>query len=96
MDLAAVRLRDTDDTVGAIARSPGYTSEYAFAQQTRERVLHDVFGGAEVTEHPEGQVDQVRAVFPVSLADRCVVLFPRHTASSRRSAGRHQGAALAM
>jgi AraC-like DNA-binding protein len=30
MDLAAVRLRDTDDTVGAIARSLGYTSEYAF------------------------------------------------------------------
>ena len=29
MDLAAVRLRDTDDTVGAIARSLGYTSEYA-------------------------------------------------------------------
>src|SRR5690349_11212275 len=30
MDLAAVRLRDTDDTVGVIARSLGYTSEYAF------------------------------------------------------------------
>jgi AraC-like DNA-binding protein len=30
MDLAAQRLRDTDDTVGAIARSLGYTSEYAF------------------------------------------------------------------
>jgi AraC-like DNA-binding protein len=30
MDLAAVRRRDTDDTVGAIARSLGYTSEYAF------------------------------------------------------------------
>ena len=30
MDLAAIRLRDTDDTVGAIARSLGYTSEYAF------------------------------------------------------------------
>ena len=30
MDLAAVRLRDTDETVGAIARSLGYTSEYAF------------------------------------------------------------------
>ena len=30
MDLAAVRLRDTDDTVSAIARSVGYTSEYAF------------------------------------------------------------------
>ena len=30
MDLAAVRLRDTDDTVGAIARSLSYTSEYAF------------------------------------------------------------------
>jgi AraC-like DNA-binding protein len=30
MDLASVRLRDTDDTVGAIAKSLGYTSEYAF------------------------------------------------------------------
>lgn len=30
MDLAAQRLRDTDDTVGAVARSLGYTSEYAF------------------------------------------------------------------
>ena len=30
MDLAAQRLRDTDDTVSAIARSLGYTSEYAF------------------------------------------------------------------
>jgi AraC-like DNA-binding protein len=30
MDLAAQRLRDTDDTVGFIARSLGYTSEYAF------------------------------------------------------------------
>ena len=30
MDLAAQRLRDTVDTVGAIGRSLGYTSEYAF------------------------------------------------------------------
>lgn len=30
MDLAAVRLRDTTDTIGLIARSLGYTSEYAF------------------------------------------------------------------
>ena len=30
MDLAAKRLRDTDDTIGVIARSLGYTSEYAF------------------------------------------------------------------
>jgi AraC-like DNA-binding protein len=30
MDLAAQRLRDTDDTVSTIARSLGYTSEYAF------------------------------------------------------------------
>ena len=58
------------------------------SQQTRERVLHDVFGGAEVTEHPECQVNQVRAVLPVSPADRCVVLFPGHTDSSRRAAGR--------
>lgn len=32
MDLAAQRLRDSDDTVGVIARSLGYTSEYAFSR----------------------------------------------------------------
>ena len=38
MDLAAQRLRDTDDTAGAIARSLGYTSEYAFNRAfTRQR-----------------------------------------------------------
>jgi AraC-like DNA-binding protein len=38
MDLAAQRLRDTDDTVAAIARSLGYTSEYAFNRAfTRHR-----------------------------------------------------------
>nr|WP_255360456.1 helix-turn-helix transcriptional regulator [Frankia sp. EI5c] len=30
MDLAARRLRDTDDTLESIARSVGYTSVYAF------------------------------------------------------------------
>lgn len=38
MDLAAQRLRDTDDTAGTIARSLGYTSEYAFNRAfTRHR-----------------------------------------------------------
>jgi len=38
MNLAAQRLRDTDDTVGTIARSLGYTSEYAFNRAfTRDR-----------------------------------------------------------
>jgi AraC-like DNA-binding protein len=38
MDLAAQRLRDGDETVGAIARSLGYTSEYAFSRAfTRSR-----------------------------------------------------------
>jgi AraC-like DNA-binding protein len=38
MDLASARLRDTDETVGAIARSLGYTSEYAFNRAfTRHR-----------------------------------------------------------
>ena len=38
MDLAAQRLRDTDETVGAIARNLGYTSEYAFNRAfTRHR-----------------------------------------------------------
>lgn len=40
MDLAARRLRDTDDTVGVIARSLGYTSEYAFNRAfTRARQI---------------------------------------------------------
>lgn len=63
------------------------------AQQARERVLHDVFGGAEVTDHSEYQVNQVRAVLSVSPADRFVVLFPWHTVSSCRSAGRYLRAA---
>jgi AraC-like DNA-binding protein len=38
MDLAAQRLRDTDDTAATIARSLGYTSEYAFNRAfTRHR-----------------------------------------------------------
>ena len=38
MDLAAQRLRDTDDTVGAIAAAVGYRSEYAFSRAfTRHR-----------------------------------------------------------
>jgi len=40
MDLAARRLRDTDDPVSVVARSVGYTSEYAFSRAfTRARTL---------------------------------------------------------
>jgi AraC-like DNA-binding protein len=35
MDLAALRLRDTNDTVEAVARSVGYTSVYAFTRAFR-------------------------------------------------------------
>ncbi|GAB2747216.1 AraC family transcriptional regulator [Amycolatopsis magusensis] len=35
MDLAAIRLRDTDDTLDSIARSVGYTSVYAFSRAFR-------------------------------------------------------------
>ncbi len=35
MDLAAMRLRDTDDTLDTIARSVGYTSAYAFGKAFR-------------------------------------------------------------
>ncbi|MFI9379707.1 cupin domain-containing protein [Kutzneria sp. NPDC052558] len=35
MDLAATRLRDTDDTLDSIARSVGYTSVYAFSRAFR-------------------------------------------------------------
>jgi transcriptional regulator GlxA family with amidase domain len=38
MDLAAQRLRDTDDTVAAIAAAVGYRSEYSFSRAfTRHR-----------------------------------------------------------
>jgi transcriptional regulator GlxA family with amidase domain len=38
MDLAAQRLRDTEDTVGAIAAAVGYRSEYSFSRAfTRHR-----------------------------------------------------------
>jgi AraC-like DNA-binding protein len=38
MDVAAQRLRDTDDTVGAIAAAVGYRSEYSFSRAfTRHR-----------------------------------------------------------
>ena len=38
MDLAAQRLRDTDDTVGTIAAAVGYRSEYSFSRAfTRHR-----------------------------------------------------------
>jgi AraC-like DNA-binding protein len=37
MDLAAQRLRDTDDTVAAIAAAVGYRSEYSFHAPSRGR-----------------------------------------------------------
>jgi AraC-like DNA-binding protein len=40
MDLAAVRLRDTDDTLDTIARSVGYTSVYAFSRAFRRARQH--------------------------------------------------------
>ncbi|MCL9792774.1 helix-turn-helix transcriptional regulator [Frankia sp. AgKG'84/4] len=40
MDLAARRLRDTDDPIEVIARAVGYTSEYAFSRAfSRDRAL---------------------------------------------------------
>jgi AraC-like DNA-binding protein len=40
MDLAAIRLRDTDDPIEVVARSVGYTSEYAFSRAfSRARAL---------------------------------------------------------
>jgi hypothetical protein len=38
-------------------------------QQAGERILHGVLGGADVTEHPEREIDQVRAMVPVRLND---------------------------
>jgi AraC-like DNA-binding protein len=40
MDLAAQRLRDTEDTIGAIAAAVGYRSEYSFSRAfTRHRAI---------------------------------------------------------
>jgi AraC-like DNA-binding protein len=40
MDLAARRLRDTDDSLEAVARSVGYTSVYAFSRAfSRQRSM---------------------------------------------------------
>ncbi|MEU1982036.1 helix-turn-helix transcriptional regulator [Nocardia sp. NPDC019395] len=39
MDPAAIRLRDTDDTLDAIARSVGYTSVYSFSRAFRRALL---------------------------------------------------------
>ncbi|MCK9895830.1 helix-turn-helix transcriptional regulator [Frankia sp. AgB32] len=40
MDLAARRLRDTDDPIEVIARAVGYTSEYAFSRAfSRDRAI---------------------------------------------------------
>lgn len=45
MDLAARRLRDTDDPISVIAASVGYTSEYAFSRAfTRARARQESFG----------------------------------------------------
>lgn len=43
MDLAAVRLRDTDETVDSIAHSVGYTSVFAFSRAFR-RARHEAPG----------------------------------------------------
>ena len=60
MDLAAQRLRDSDDTVGAIARSLGYTSEYAFNRAfTRDRGIapgrYRARSRGRLTTLPEGE-----------------------------------------
>src|SRR5215470_18595693 len=59
MDLAAQRLRDSDDTVGTIARSLGYTSEYAFNRAfTRDRGIapgrYRARSRGQLTTLPEG------------------------------------------
>jgi hypothetical protein len=56
--------------------------------QACERVLHDVLGRADVPEHPEGEINEIRAVVLVGLADLPAVLFTAHAASFLRSARR--------
>src|SRR5215472_18832373 len=50
--------------------------------QARERVLHDVFGRADVPQHPECEINEVRAVVLVGLADLPAVLFTVHAGCS--------------
>ena len=48
------------------------------AEQAGERVLDHVLGRADVPQHPEGQVDQVRAVLIPGLDDLFVTLLLSH------------------
>ncbi len=55
MNLAARRLRDTEDTVGTIARSLGYTSKYAFNRAfTRARGAATARAPARAPRRPAG------------------------------------------
>jgi hypothetical protein len=56
--------------------------------QARERVLHNVLGRADVPEHPECEINEIRTVVLVGLADLPAVLFTPHAASFLRSARR--------
>src|SRR5712672_2348392 len=56
--------------------------------QARERVLHDVLGRADVPQHPECEMNEIRTVVLVGLADLPAVLFTAHAASFLRSARR--------
>jgi hypothetical protein len=58
------------------------------AEQAGERVLHGVLGGADVAEHPEREIDQVRAVVPVRLDDLRPVGCVAHSRSSLGRPGR--------
>lgn len=60
MDLAAVRLRDTDDTLEAIARSVGYTSVYAFSRAFR-RDRGQAPGGFRRTSRADAESPGTRA-----------------------------------
>jgi hypothetical protein len=54
------------------------------AQQPGKRVLDHILGRADVPQHPEGQVDQVRAMLGPGLDDLLIVLVHGHAFSSRR------------
>ena len=60
MDLAALRLRDTDDALDAIARSVGYTSVYAFSRAF-SRIRYQPPGRYRVASRPRARENGPRS-----------------------------------